>query len=122
MRADADLIKQALLNVVLNGVQAMANGGVLDIAARQQDAAASIEVRDQGEGIPPEVRDKVFNLYFTTKRTGSGIGLAMSYRVLQLHNGAIDFVTELGRGTTFRLILPLAGTNEREPAAVSARM
>jgi signal transduction histidine kinase len=122
VRADADLIKQALLNVVLNGVQAMANGGVLDIAARQQDAAASIEVRDQGEGIPLEVRDKVFNLYFTTKRTGSGIGLAMSYRVLQLHNGAIDFVTELGRGTTFRLILPLAGTNEREPAEVSTRM
>ena len=122
VRADADLIKQALLNVVLNGVQAMANGGVLDIAARQQDAAASIEVRDQGEGIPPEVRDKVFNLYFTTKRTGSGIGLAMSYRVLQLHNGAIDFVTELGRGTTFRLILPLTGTNEREAAAVTTRM
>ena len=122
VRADADLIKQALLNVVLNGVQAMANGGVLDIAARQQDAAASIEVRDEGEGIPPEVRDKVFNLYFTTKRSGSGIGLAMSYRVLQLHNGAIDFVTEIGRGTTFRLILPLAGTNEREPAAVSTRM
>lgn len=122
VRADADLIKQALLNVVLNGVQAMSNGGVLDIAARQQDAAASIEVRDQGEGIPLDVRDKVFNLYFTTKRTGSGIGLAMSYRVLQLHNGAIDFVTEIGRGTTFRLILPLAGTNEREAAVVSTRM
>ena len=72
------------------------------IAARQQDAAATIEVSDQGGGIPPEVRDKVFNLYFTTKKTGSGIGLAMSYRVLQLHNGAIDFVTEMGRGTTFR--------------------
>ncbi len=122
VRADADLIKQALLNVVLNGVQAMANGGVLDLVARNQDAAATIEVRDQGEGIPPDVRDKVFNLYFTTKRTGSGIGLAMSYRVLQLHNGAIDFVTEIGRGTTFRLILPLAGTNEREPAAVSTQM
>jgi signal transduction histidine kinase len=122
VRADGDLIKQALLNVVLNGVQAMANGGVLEIATRQQDAAAAIEVRDQGEGIPPEVRDKVFNLYFTTKRTGSGIGLAMSYRVLQLHNGAIDFVTEMGRGTTFRLILPLAGTNERETAAMSTRM
>ena len=66
-------------------------------------------MRDQGSGIPPEVRDKVFNLYFTTKKTGSGIGLAMSYRVLQLHNGALDFVTEMGRGTTFRLILPLAG-------------
>jgi signal transduction histidine kinase len=118
VRADSDLIKQALLNVVLNGVQAMSNGGVLAIVARQQDAAATIEVQDQGGGIPPEVRDKVFNLYFTTKKSGSGIGLAMSYRVLQLHNGAIDFVTEVGRGTTFRLLLPLVGA--REPQTVEA--
>lgn len=121
VRADGDLIKQALLNVVLNGVQAMANGGVLNITTRQQDSTATIEVNDQGGGIPPEIQDKVFNLYFTTKKAGSGIGLAMSYRVLQLHNGAIDFVTELGRGTTFRLLLPLAGAKEREPVAAVTR-
>jgi signal transduction histidine kinase len=115
VRADHDLIKQALLNVVLNGVQAMSEGGVLRVNARPQDGAAVIEVQDQGGGIPPEVQDKVFNLYFTTKKTGSGIGLAMSYRVLQLHNGAIDFVTEVGRGTTFRLVLPLA-TEKLQPA------
>ncbi len=118
VRADSDLIKQALLNVILNGVQAMNEGGMLNITARQQDGAASIEVHDEGGGIPPEVRDKVFNLYFTTKKTGSGIGLAMSYRVLQLHNGAIDFVTEMGHGTTFRLFLPLADKKEKEPAVV----
>jgi signal transduction histidine kinase len=67
------------------------------------------------------VQDKVFNLYFTTKKAGSGIGLAMSYRVLQLHNGAIDFVTEVGRGTTFRLVLPLAGEKELVSAQVSTR-
>ncbi|HUI82902.1 MAG TPA: ATP-binding protein [Candidatus Binatia bacterium] len=121
VRADADLIKQALLNVVLNGVQAMSNGGELGIVARQQETAAIIEVEDQGGGIPPEVRDKVFNLYFTTKKAGSGIGLAMSYRVLQLHNGTIDFVTEMGRGTTFRLILPLAGAREQESAEVTTQ-
>jgi len=121
VRADGDLIKQALLNVVLNGVQAMANGGVLNITTRQQDATATIEVNDQGGGIPPDIQDKVFNLYFTTKKAGSGIGLAMSYRVLQLHNGAIDFVTEMGRGTTFRLLLPLAGAKEREPVAAVTR-
>ena len=109
VRADADLIKQALLNVVLNGVQAMSDGGVLSIFAHRDETAATIEVCDQGTGIPPEIRDKVFNLYFTTKKAGSGIGLAMSYRVLQLHNGALDFVTEMGRGTTFRLALPLTG-------------
>jgi signal transduction histidine kinase len=122
VRADSDLIKQALLNVILNGVQAMGDGGVLNIAARRQDTAATIEVHDEGGGIPPEVRDKVFNLYFTTKKTGSGIGLAMSYRVLQLHNGAIDFVTEMGRGTTFRLLLPLAGATEQESAVITTRI
>jgi signal transduction histidine kinase len=113
VRADADLIKEAVLNVVLNGVQAMSEGGTLSIVARRDDAAATIEVRDQGGGIPPEIRDKVFNLYFTTKRAGSGIGLAMSYRVLQLHNGALDFVTEMGHGTTFRLVLPLAQAQDQ---------
>lgn len=117
VRADADLIKQALLNVVLNGVQAMSSGGALSITARHQDSAATIEVKDQGGGIPPEVQDKVFNLYFTTKKTGSGIGLAMSYRVLQLHNGALDFETEVGRGTTFRLLLPLTGAKQQHQQA-----
>jgi signal transduction histidine kinase len=122
VRADADLIKQALLNVVLNGVQAMSNGGVLLIVARQHEMAATIEVHDQGGGIPPDVRDKIFNLYFTTKKTGSGIGLAMSYRVLQLHNGALDFVTEMGRGTTFRLLLPLAEAKQYANGEIATRI
>jgi len=122
VHADSDLIKQAVLNVVLNGVQAMSNGGVLSISARHQEKAATIEVRDQGAGIAPEVRDKVFNLYFTTKKSGSGIGLAMTYRALQLHNGALDFVTEMGRGTTFRLVLPLAETEEHLGAEAVTRM
>ena len=121
VRADNDLIKQALLNVVLNGVQAMNEGGVLNINARHYEMAGIIEVRDEGGGIPPEVQDKVFNLYFTTKKSGSGIGLAMSYRVLQLHNGTIDFVTEMGRGTTFRLVLPLIGQKEPAGAEIPAR-
>jgi signal transduction histidine kinase len=121
VRADADLIKQALLNVVLNGVQAMTDGGILSVGAYRNEVAATIEVRDQGSGIAPEIRDKIFNLYFTTKRAGSGIGLAMSYRVMQLHNGALDFVTEMGRGTTFRLVLPLTATPERESLEAVAR-
>ena len=63
-------------------------------------------VEDNGPGIPPELRDKVFQLYFTTKAKGSGIGLAMTYRAVQLHNGTIDFLSEDGRGTTFRLQFP----------------
>ncbi len=122
MRADNDLIKQALLNVVLNGVQAMSQRRRVAISrARSTTRQPPSKSRDQGGGIPPEIQDKVFNLYFTTKKTGSGIGLAMSYRVLQLHNGALDFVTEVGRGTTFRLVLPLAGEKEQVSARVSTR-
>jgi len=65
-----------------------------------------VEVSDTGSGIPPELRDKVFQLYFTTKSKGSGIGLAMTYRAVQLHNGTIGFKSEAGSGTTFRLEFP----------------
>lgn len=109
---DADLVKQALHNVVLNGVQAMPNGGTLRLSSRRTDTAALIEVRDEGLGIPPEIRDRIFNLYFTTKKAGSGIGLAMTYRVLQLHQGSLDFETEMGRGTMFRLCLPLTNAEQ----------
>ncbi len=107
-RVDADLIKQALLNVVLNGVQAMPHGGPLQVTADRIGETARIIVEDHGEGIPPEVRDKIYNLYFTTKKSGSGIGLAMTYRVMQLHNGALDFDSEPGHGTTFRMLLPIS--------------
>ncbi len=106
-RIDSDLVKQALLNVVLNGVQAMPQGGTLSLSSQAHDHLAKLEIRDQGGGIAPEIRDKVFNLYFTTKKSGSGIGLAVSYRVLQLHNGTLEFDSEAGKGTTFRFILPL---------------
>ncbi len=117
---DYDLVKQALDNVVLNGVQAMPEGGTLQITARHDDKAATVEVRDAGPGIPPEIRDRIFNLYFTTKKTGSGIGLAMTYRVLQMHHGSLDFETEVGSGTTFRLCLPLASAGQNPGSAMAA--
>jgi signal transduction histidine kinase/HAMP domain-containing protein len=119
INADNDLIKQALLNVVLNGVQAMEQGGVLTLVASKEEGAASIEVHDEGKGIPADIRDKVFNLYFTTKKTGSGIGLAVSYRVLQMHSGSLEFTTEIGSGTTFRFMLPLAEAKTRENKEVA---
>jgi signal transduction histidine kinase len=118
VKADNDLVKQALLNVVLNGVQAMNHGGKLTITAHHDDSAASIEVQDEGSGIAPEIRDKIFNLYFTTKKAGSGIGLAMSYRVLQMHSGSLEFTSEIGRGSTFRLFLPLAGAQTSQTKEV----
>lgn len=118
IKVDADLVKQALLNVVLNGVQAMPDGGTLRIAAAREDSTAQVEIQDQGGGIPPEIRDKIFNLYFTTKKKGSGIGLAMTYRVMQLHNASVEFDSEGGKGTTFKLRFPIV--DERQGAVEEA--
>jgi PAS domain S-box-containing protein len=107
VKVDTDFLKQAILNVVLNGVQAMADGGQLSISARREDAMVVTDIRDEGKGIPPEVQDKIFELYFTTKTDGSGIGLAQTYQILQWHYGSVDFESVDGRGTTFRLRLPL---------------
>lgn len=117
IKVDADLMKQAILNVVLNGVQAMPNGGVLTISAHGEGPVVVAQVRDQGGGIPPDVRDKIFELYFTTKKDGSGIGLAQTYQILQWHYGSVDFESAEGAGTTFRFHLPAAGAAaEARPA------
>lgn len=108
VRVDRDLLKQALLNVVLNGCQSMPHGGQLSVSQSAHDGQVEITVADQGVGIPVEIRDKIFNLYFTTREQGSGIGLPLAFRACQLHNGRLDFVSETGRGTTFRIQLPLA--------------
>ena len=111
VKVDIDFIKQAILNVVLNGVQAMPNGGTLTIAAQSNDGTVITEVRDQGTGIPGDVQEKIFELYFTTKKEGSGIGLAQTYQIMQWHYGSVDFESVEGKGTTFRLRLPLAETH-----------
>jgi PAS domain S-box-containing protein len=120
VRIDSDLVKQAILNIVLNGVQAMPDGGTLRIASKREGDGAVIMVRDQGAGIPENIRDKIFNLYFTTKSGGSGIGLAMAYRVVQLHHGALEFTSIMEHGTTFYLRFPLtetAANGEQQAAA-----
>jgi signal transduction histidine kinase len=108
VKVDIDLMKQAILNVVINGVQAMPQGGVLTISARRQNGMALAEVQDQGKGIPKELHDKVFELYFTTKKEGSGIGLAQTYQILQWHYGSVDFESGETTGTTFRFQIPIA--------------
>ena len=143
---DADLLKQAVLNVIQNGAQAMPDGGRLEVTleldGNQNESrlqapkangtpgggshapahAALLRVADEGIGIPDEIRDKIFDLYFTTKIGGSGIGLAMTYRILQLHHGSVDVQSRQGRGTEFRLRIPLAaadrGRRILQPAAI----
>jgi len=105
---DRALLKQALLNLVLNAVEAMPTGGQLRMMLSRRGEMAEITVGDTGRGIPLENRQKIFQLFFTTRPGGSGIGLASTFRIVQLHNGSIDFTSEVGRGTTFRIELPLA--------------
>jgi PAS domain S-box-containing protein len=105
---DRALLKQAVLNLVLNAAEAMPNGGQLRLVLSRRGEMAEITVGDTGKGIAPENRQKIFQLFFTTRPGGSGIGLASTFRIVQLLNGSIDFTSEVGRGTTFRIELPLA--------------
>ncbi len=106
VHGDPDLLQQAILNVVANGVEAMKNGGLLRIQLTREGDECCVSISDEGAGIPLEIREQIFHLYFTTKGKGSGIGLAVTFRVVQLHNGTIDFTSESGRGATFRLRIP----------------
>lgn len=105
---DQDLFKQAVLNIVVNAIEAMPNGGTLHFWSGVRADMAEIRITDNGPGIPRDLRDKIYNLYFTTKEKGSGIGLSMTFRIIQLHDGTIDFDSEPGKGTTFSLRLPVA--------------
>jgi signal transduction histidine kinase len=111
-KVDSDLLKQALLNVVLNGAQAMADGGKLEVKLTEDGRMALLSIHDQGGGIPADIRDKIFDLYFTTKKDGSGIGLAMTYRIVELHNGSIEVQSDAIHGTTFILRFPLNSFQE----------
>jgi signal transduction histidine kinase len=109
VNADPAMLRQALLNLALNGCQAMPGGGTLRIACRSASGRrVEIDVEDTGVGIPPENLQKIFDLYFTTKEKGSGIGLSMVYRIVQLHDGEVEVQSTPGVGTRFRLVFPQA--------------
>jgi signal transduction histidine kinase len=109
INADHGMLRQALLNLALNACQAMPNGGTLRIAGRSTlKRTVEIDVEDTGVGIPPEDLKRIFDLYFTTKKKGSGIGLSMVYRIIQLHDGDVEVESTPGSGTRFRLIFPMA--------------
>jgi signal transduction histidine kinase len=106
VEGDPNLLEQAFLNLALNAYQAMPDGGRIDIVAREgAGRMVVVEVRDTGVGIPPEHLSRIFDLYFTTKSSGSGIGLSLVFRTIQLHDGEIEVESTPGRGTTFRVML-----------------
>ena len=104
---DAGLLKQAFLNLVLNAVQAMPDGGVLTVESALKGNAVEMKISDTGIGIPDENRKKLFSPFFTTKRDGTGLGLAITYRIIRNHKGDIGVESELGKGTTFTVKLPV---------------
>jgi signal transduction histidine kinase len=109
LQADPALLRQALLNLALNGCQAMSRGGTLTMgAALEKDRRVALKVEDTGNGIPAADLERIFDLYFTTKPEGTGIGLSIVYRIVQLHGGEIEVESTEDRGTTFRLLLPRA--------------
>lgn len=120
IEGDADLLKQAVLNVVMNGVEAIKDEGSVTLSLDNQGRDWLIRIADSGVGIGAEVQEKIYNLYFTTKRKGSGIGLAMTFRVVQLHGGTIDFSSTPGEGTEFRLGFPASEqAPQPEPAEIA---
>lgn len=105
--ADASQIKGALLNIVLNAIQAMPDGGKIFINISKAHQRAIISVRDQGIGIPPENIEKIFSPFFTTKPQGNGFGLTEVYKIMQSHGGTIEVESKVGKGSTFTILLPL---------------
>jgi signal transduction histidine kinase len=103
-----DRLKQALINVAINGLEAMPGGGRLRINMVVPDATVNIIVRDDGPGIANELLDEIYQIYFTTKKSGSGMGLYVARLVLESHGGDIQVVNQPGGGACFTLTLPLA--------------
>ena len=115
--ADPRLLKQAILNLVLNGLQAMGDrGGELILCASYTDHECRIDVMDTGKGMSPETREKIFQAYFSLRKGGTGLGLAMAKRIVDEHGGRITVCSEEGKGSVFSVYLPLA----QPPAAIPA--
>ena len=109
VNGDAGMLRQAILNLALNACQAMPHGGVLRFGARRSTKGRiELSVEDTGTGIAPEHMGRIFDLYFTTRQKGTGIGLSMVYRTVQLHDGDIEVQSTPGVGTTFRVLIPEA--------------
>jgi signal transduction histidine kinase len=108
INGDPGMLTQVFMNLALNACQAMPNGGLLRMACRSLSDKVEVIVEDTGRGIKPEHLNRIFDLYFTTKEKGSGIGLSMVYRIIQLHDGEIEVQSTPGAGTRFRILLPRA--------------
>ena len=108
--ADHFQMEQLFLNLVLNAILAMPEGGTLTLRTRLLGARLIAEVVDTGVGVPPELLDRIFDPFFSTRGVGegTGLGLAVSYAIIEAHGGTIEVKSAVGRGSTFRVVLPAA--------------
>lgn len=109
VRVDPELLTQALVNLCLNGIQAMPAGGVLTIGVEQSGEEIRMTVRDSGEGIPESQMNEIFRPFFTTKHRGTGLGLAITRSIVERHEGRLEVESVVGSGSCFTLVLPTAG-------------
>lgn len=107
VKFDADLIKQALMNIIQNAFDAVSENGQVKINYYKSYNNFVIEISDNGKGIPEDQQKKIFDLYFTTKKDGNGLGLSIAQKIIHQHNGVISVSSKQNLGTTFKIILPL---------------
>jgi two-component system, NtrC family, sensor kinase len=105
-------LKQVFLNLIINAAQAMDGKGEITITTIGGKRKIKVKIKDTGPGIPPEIMDKLFSPFFTTKEKGTGLGLAISYGITERHGGRIDVTSELGKGSTFVVSLPVSKEHE----------
>jgi signal transduction histidine kinase len=107
IQGDPIQIKQAILNILLNAIENSPSGGSITLATEAKDSNVSIKVQDQGEGIQLADRDHIFDPFFSTKEGGIGLGLALALEIIKMHHGQISFASEVSKGTSFIISLPL---------------
>ncbi len=119
--ADAEQIKQVLLNLILNAIRAMPEGGKIEVGSRRQAETVEMFVRDYGVGIEPDIADEIFDTFFTTQPDGSGLGLSVAYQIVKQHDGEIELVKTNEPGSLFVVRLPLVAREKHEEAKVNSR-
>ncbi|SNT16157.1 His Kinase A (phospho-acceptor) domain-containing protein [Anaerovirgula multivorans] len=108
IEGDIDKLKQAFINIIINGIQAMKEEGNLVVSLEKENNKwAVVTFKDRGKGIPKELLDKIFNPFFTTKESGTGLGLSITHRIIEEHQGKIEIKSEIGEGTEVKIYLPL---------------
>jgi len=107
VRGDREMLRQVLLNIIGNGYQAMPDGGRLTVSASSADGAVQLRIADSGVGMSAETQDRLFEPFFTTKPRGVGLGLAVTKRIVEAHNGTITVASQEGHGTEFTVLLPV---------------